>query len=143
MKTLSVRQPWASYIAYGMKTVEHRAWSTDYRGELLIHASGGPFQFRENADDDDPVALPYGVILARVRLVQVRLFTDGDVEPAMMTEFVPGCAWVLADPQPVQAVRAKGKLRLWEFDGEVATLPAGDCHITAWQQARAGVVVPG
>ena len=40
MKTLSIRNPWAYLIAYGVKDVENRSWKTDYRGELLIHASG-------------------------------------------------------------------------------------------------------
>ena len=42
MKTLSIRNPWAYLIAYGVKDVENRSWKTDYRGELLIHASGDP-----------------------------------------------------------------------------------------------------
>lgn len=42
MMTLSVRQPWASLIAWGDKTIEHRSWETPYRGPLLIHASGRP-----------------------------------------------------------------------------------------------------
>lgn len=38
MKTLTVRQPHASLIALGVKTIETRSWSTRYRGPLLIHA---------------------------------------------------------------------------------------------------------
>lgn len=38
MKALTVRQPWASLIALGVKTVETRSWSTKYRGPLAIHA---------------------------------------------------------------------------------------------------------
>ena len=45
MKTLSVRQPYASLICYGIKTVENRTWKTDYRGRLLIHASGDAVSF--------------------------------------------------------------------------------------------------
>jgi hypothetical protein len=41
-KTLSVKQPYAALICAGVKTVENRTWSTDYRGKLLIHASGKP-----------------------------------------------------------------------------------------------------
>ena len=37
-RCLTVRQPWASLIIAGTKTVEHRRWRTDYRGELWIHA---------------------------------------------------------------------------------------------------------
>jgi hypothetical protein len=38
MKTLTVRQPWASLIVTGAKDVENRSWPTSYRGTLLIHA---------------------------------------------------------------------------------------------------------
>ncbi|HWH75072.1 MAG TPA: ASCH domain-containing protein [Methylibium sp.] len=38
MRTLSIRQPWAWLITHGHKPVENRDWSTDWRGELLIHA---------------------------------------------------------------------------------------------------------
>jgi len=37
VKTLSVKQPWATYICAGLKDVENRTWTTDYRGRLLIH----------------------------------------------------------------------------------------------------------
>lgn len=36
---LSVRQPWASYLVSGLKTVELRSWSTRHRGWLWIHAA--------------------------------------------------------------------------------------------------------
>lgn len=39
MKALSVRQPWASLIVWGLKTVEIRSWQPTYRGCLLIHAA--------------------------------------------------------------------------------------------------------
>ena len=42
MKTLSIRQPFASLICRGIKTIENRSWKTTYRGKLLIHASGKP-----------------------------------------------------------------------------------------------------
>lgn len=39
MKALTIRQPWASLIALGVKTIETRSWSTSYRGPLAIHAA--------------------------------------------------------------------------------------------------------
>ena len=39
MKALSLWQPYASAIALGIKTFETRTWSTNYRGELAIHAA--------------------------------------------------------------------------------------------------------
>lgn len=38
MKALSIRQPWASLIMAGIKPVENRDWSTEFRGQLIIHA---------------------------------------------------------------------------------------------------------
>ena len=39
MKVLSIKQPWASAIVYGLKDVENRNWQTSYRGPILIHSS--------------------------------------------------------------------------------------------------------
>lgn len=39
-KTLSIRQPYASLIAEGIKNIENRSFKTKFRGEFLIHASG-------------------------------------------------------------------------------------------------------
>jgi len=48
VKTLSVKQPYASLICHGIKTVENRTWKTDYRGKLLIHASGNNFAYPDS-----------------------------------------------------------------------------------------------
>jgi len=39
---LSMHQPWASLLVYGFKRAEGRAWKTDHRGRLWIHAAGKP-----------------------------------------------------------------------------------------------------
>jgi hypothetical protein len=36
---LSIKQPWASLIVHGLKTIEVRAWPTARRGRVLIHAA--------------------------------------------------------------------------------------------------------
>ena len=38
MKTLTIKQPFASLIAEGYKVYEFRTWKTKYRGDILIHA---------------------------------------------------------------------------------------------------------
>lgn len=40
MKALSIKQPWASLIAHGIKDIENRTWRTKFRGKIYIHASG-------------------------------------------------------------------------------------------------------
>lgn len=39
VKALSLWEPWASLMAFGVKTVETRHWSTRHRGPLLVHAA--------------------------------------------------------------------------------------------------------
>jgi hypothetical protein len=38
---ISLRRPWPWLIFHAGKDPENRTWSTTYRGDLLIHASGG------------------------------------------------------------------------------------------------------
>ena len=40
MKAISIKQPWASLIAHGIKDIENRTWKTNFRGRVFIHASG-------------------------------------------------------------------------------------------------------
>lgn len=48
MKALSLTQPWATLVAIGAKRIETRSWSTNYRGELAIHAAKGwPREYRD------------------------------------------------------------------------------------------------
>ncbi len=86
MKALSLWQPWASLMATGLKTIETRSWTTQYRGPLAIHAAKRPLTGNEKSLlygwacrgripsgwlDSEP--LPYGAILAVVELVECRL----------------------------------------------------------------------
>lgn len=38
MKVITIKQPFASLIAAGLKEYEFRTWKTKFRGEILIHA---------------------------------------------------------------------------------------------------------
>ena len=37
LKALSIKQPWAWFVAAGYKPVENRDWPTKFRGRFLIH----------------------------------------------------------------------------------------------------------
>ncbi len=39
MQAISLKQPWAQLVVIGAKRVETRSWSTEYRGEIAVHAS--------------------------------------------------------------------------------------------------------
>jgi hypothetical protein len=42
MVALSIKQPWATLIVHGLKTIEVRRWSTPRRGRIFIHAARIP-----------------------------------------------------------------------------------------------------
>jgi hypothetical protein len=112
MRCLSIKQPWASLIASGRKTVEVRSWSTKYRGPLIVCASAAP--------DRRPFARahelgPVGVVVCTVELVDVRPLTERDADAACVTLPTEGLyAWVLRDARPVaELVPTKGRLGLY------------------------------
>jgi hypothetical protein len=39
---LSIKQPWATMLVHGLKTIEIRRWGTERRGLVLIHAAKRP-----------------------------------------------------------------------------------------------------
>jgi hypothetical protein len=115
MKALSVRQPHASRIARGIKTLEIRSWKTHYRGPLLICAAARAITRRERTAHgiEDPAGYPLGVALCIVQLVGCRPMTQADVAAAC-TNYEPGVyAWELINVQGVEAFKVDGQLGLF------------------------------
>ena len=77
MKALSMTQPWAQALFLDLKHYETRSWSTNYRGELLIHAAKGfpkyakDFAMTERSLGRGNGKLAFGAIIGRVELVSV------------------------------------------------------------------------
>ena len=110
MKALSVRQPWASLIGDGKKTLEIRSWPTGYRGDLLICASAKPYG-----------SLPTGKALAVVTVTACRPMKPDD-EDAACCEFREGhFAWELSNIRRVEPFPVKGKLSLFDVSSQVKT----------------------
>jgi len=42
LPAISIKEPWASMIAHGEKTIEVRAWKTSIRGRIVLCASKNP-----------------------------------------------------------------------------------------------------
>lgn len=74
MKTLSIRQPWVELIFQRRKTLEIRRWSTDYRGEILIHSA---YNLDRAALKDYPVKdAPRSAIVGIVSIDNVEELTE-------------------------------------------------------------------
>jgi len=115
VKALSVRQPWASLIGSGRKTIELRSWPTKYRGPLLICSAVR--RWTGDAPLVEPIELiaepPRGVTIAVVELVDVRRATAEDVRGACSEPPADWYAWVLRDPRTVKQVAVSGRLGLF------------------------------
>jgi len=136
MKAITLWQPWASLIAIGAKRIETRNWATRYRGPLAIHASKRvPWDIEAfYAEEPLPYALidagyetfadlPFGVVLATCRLVDVLPTTDEFLTNVLLTpewnygDYSPGrFAWLLDDITRLDPpVTASGRQGLWEW----------------------------
>ncbi len=123
MKALSLRQPWASLIADGRKTIETRTWRTRYRGPLAIHASARPYE-----------DLPTGGIVAVALLYGCRPMETTDEDAACIALYDGAYAWLLANVEPVPLVPCKGRLGLWTPSDDVLATLASVQPVTSAQE---------
>jgi hypothetical protein len=145
MKTLTVIQPWATWIVNGIKDVENRTWKTNYRGRILIHAAvnqkldKSPLDIvhtkpelevlYSNYTEHELISRlgPFGAIIGSVEIVDcVKEHPSVWAEPDKWH-------WVLSNairfPEPIPT---RGKLSLWEYPQILAETeePGGNlfCH---------------
>lgn len=118
MKALSLRQPYASFIAVGRKTIETRTWQTNYRGPLLIVSSKGKIYKDVPHSGLFNLKLEFGKALATVELIDCRPMKVEDGWAAMCS-WMPGLyAWVLSNIKKIDPFPVKGQLKLFEVDYE-------------------------
>ena len=129
MKAISIKQPWASLIAHGIKDIENRTWKCPekYIGtRVLIHASSTPaFSSWDTLNNEQILSkdesylkdinvcgLPLGAIIGSVEIVAcTQNHSSIWAEPCTYN-------WVLANPilfeSPIENV--KGKLLFWDYE---------------------------
>lgn len=107
MKALSIEAGFALCIVAGVKTIECRTWSTNYRGDIMICSTAKKI---------------HGTIpshaLGIVTLKDIVPFTRKHLKEACMrpADYSKGCyAWILENPRLIKPIPVKGKLSLWEF----------------------------
>lgn len=103
MKALSLKQPYASLIVEGLKTIETRTWATKYRGQILLLASASIKRGR------------WGHAVAVADLVDCREMTKKDEKAACCKIYPNAKAWILSNIRPIKPFPAKGKLGLFNF----------------------------
>ena len=126
MRVLSLRPVWAWAVIHAQKTVENRSWNTDYRGPLLIHASGSMAESAEHTEWVKratgivvPDILDAGAIIGAVDLVDVLAPDEPLPDKRGRKWAADDCLhWIFANPRACEPVDVLGKLRLWDFDGK-------------------------
>jgi len=68
MKVITIKQPWATLIAEGIKEYEFRTWNTKYRGEILIHAGLGVDKEALERFKEYNLDYPKGCIIAKAKI---------------------------------------------------------------------------
>lgn len=104
MKAISIKEPWATLIKNGEKTIETRTWKTEYRGKLLLCCSKYPKTELS------------GMAFAIVDLVDIRVMVKDD-EPKAMCEIYAGAfSWFLQNKKNIDPFPVRGQLRLFEVE---------------------------
>lgn len=118
---ITIRQPWATAIACGLKRIETRRWATTHRGPLAIHAGlaeslallGGMLDL---VPELPPGPYPRGAVVAVCTLAACEKMTEApdDLE-RRLGWFGPGrYGWSLEDVRALpRPVAARGALGLW------------------------------
>lgn len=113
MKAISIKQPWACFIAEGPKTIETRKWQTSYRGDLLIVASR-TLDWGTMDSLTRPIPLILGGAICVANLVDCRPMTEADEEAALCDVYPGAFSWVLEDIRRIEPFKVKGQLRLFD-----------------------------
>ena len=126
MKAITIKQPYASLIAAGIKTYEFRTWKTKYRGELLIHAGKGVDKKAMEKFKKYNLDYPSGCIIAKVNLVDCVLIDDEMKKKLLkMNDLVyenivkdknTNYGFQLENVEKIDKIYVDGQLSLWEYN---------------------------
>ncbi len=101
MKALSIKEPWASMIYNGQKTIETRTWNTKYRGWVLLCASKKP---KSNLS---------GNAFAIAEIYHSRPMIALDEPQACCSIYPKAHSWLLKNITPIKPYPVKGRLSLF------------------------------
>ncbi len=127
MKTITIKQPWATLIAEGLKEYEFRTWSTKYRGDILIHAGKTIDKKAVERFKDYNLEYPTGCIIAKAKLTDSIHVDDafvkrvGPKNPLVYRGIIEKSNWdgygfKLEEVKKIKPIYVKGQLGLWDYD---------------------------
>ena len=124
MKAITLKQPWATLVAEGLKKYEFRSWRYNYRGEILIHAGAGVDKEAIKKVESLGLNFPQKRILAKVTIEDCIELNDEFNK--MICECNPmvygnknrtGFAWKLTNIKKINNDKiVSGKQGIWNYD---------------------------
>ena len=130
MKALSLRQPWATLVIQGKKTLELRAWTVNYRGRLAIHASQTYDPAACRALGVTPETVTTGAVLGTVELTAIFELDEAAYQERQAQHLASGYfskkpeetlyGWEIANPVELpQAIPFPGRMGLFNVPDDL------------------------
>lgn len=128
MKVITIKQPFATLIAEGLKEYEFRTWKTKYRGDILIHAGKGIDKKAMERYKHLNLEYPSGKIIAKATItdcVYVNEKLKKELEeknPLVYYGIITkdstwqGYGFKLENIKKISHIGINGKLSLWDYD---------------------------
>lgn len=127
MKVITIKQPFASLIAAGLKEYEFRTWKTNYRGEILIHAGKSIDKEAMKKFESVKLEYPTGCIIAKAKLTDCVPITEVVKEELREKNFLVysgttenadwnGYGFKLENVETMEPIFVNGMLGLWEYN---------------------------
>lgn len=127
MKAITIKQPFASRIAAGLKEYEFRIWKTNYRGEILIHAGKSIDKEAMKKFESVKLEYPTGCIIAKAKLTDCVPVTEVVKEELREKNFLVysgttenadwnGYGFKLENVETMEPIFVNGMLGLWEYN---------------------------
>lgn len=126
MKVITIKQPFATLIAEGLKRYEFRTWKTKYRGEILIHAGKSIDKKAMKNFERLGLSYPTGCIIAKAMITDCVLVDDLlrknlSKENELVYSGVikhpewEGYGFLLENVEKIPPISVNGKLGLWNY----------------------------
>ncbi len=125
MRVITLKQPWATLVAEGLKKYEFRSWKLNYRGEILIHAGKGVDEDAMKKFEHLNLKYPQSKIVAKVKILDcIELNDKINKQIIEENELVyghkynrTGYAWKLELIEKINnSKKISGKQGIWNID---------------------------
>ena len=130
MKVITIKQPFATLIAEGLKEYEFRTWKTKFRGDILIHAGKGVDKKALKRYEHLNLEYPSGQIIAKATITDC-LYVDDNLKEQLQKKNPlvyygilqkdsnwDGYGFKLENIKKIEPIEINGKLSLWDYDYE-------------------------